>query len=153
MHSKSFVVRKKMANDRAVALISSAPLLLMLLAVMMESGSTKVSASAADVNIYNMMGDAIQVQCSGQGRDLGFRTIPAGQSYGWGFTPSIWWRTRYYCSFSWAQGVEDLRVWDDGGLPGVKQVRPCTHCEWRVYRSGFFRNERGRPPVFIHAWL
>lgn len=144
-----------------VSLIS-APFLLMLLAVMMESGSTTVSASDADVTIYNRVGHTILVQCKGQqgreqGHDLGMRTITDGQSFGWGFSPNNWMRTRYICSFScpWSGGVQNnFSVWDNAaGLAEVEQLRPCTHCVWRVFKDGFYRNERGRPPVFVRAWM
>ena len=123
--------------------------LAMALLVMQEPAS----ASPADVNIYNdISGEDIQVSCfkgSGHGHPLGEKNIPFGHHFGWGFTPSVWGTTKYACQFTWGIRAREFDVWvDDGWI----SVRPCTHCEWRVGREGFFRIGQYGQRLFIHGW-
>ncbi|KAG0553540.1 hypothetical protein M758_12G019400 [Ceratodon purpureus] len=130
------------------------PVLLPILAllVVMEYSATIASASPADVNIWNQVGEWIQIHCQSGDRDLKEMTLVAGQTFGWGFTPNIWGTTLFHCSFRWGTRHQHFDVWTDHGWDGTKR-RPCKHCEWRVRPDGFYRNSVGQPPVLVHPWL
>jgi hypothetical protein len=85
------------------------------------------SASPADVNIYNMLTEAIELHCqSSTGRDLKPMTLQGNSQYfGWGFTPSIWGRTVYSCSFRWGNKYQKFDVWSE-----KNQMYMCTVCGW-----------------------
>ena len=142
-----------------VAIISSAIYLIMLL-LMMESATIAI-ASQASVKIINDVGDPIRVHCKSGDEDFGEKTLVATQSFAWGFTPSIWGRTLYYCSFIWDSQrkiTKNLRVWVDYKLFSSydSDHQPCTHCVWSVAKEGFFRmtsDTREKLPVFESGWL
>jgi hypothetical protein len=112
--------------DMATVTMITAALGRTALLVVMES-AFMASASPADVNIYNMLTMAIELHCqSSTGRDLKPMTLQGNSQYlGWGFTPSIWGRTVYSCSFRWGNKYQKFDVWSE-----KNQMYMCTVCGW-----------------------
>jgi hypothetical protein len=88
-----------------------------------------------------------------------FCTGEFGEHYGWGFSPSVWGTTKYYCIFGWAGRTKEVRVWTESEwLPHWKTIpRPCSHCLWHVKRDGFYRQpndpDKAHASVFYVGWV
>jgi hypothetical protein len=113
--------------------------------------ATTASASKADVNIFNEVGQPIRLHCHSGNNDLGEHELLPGGKYGWGFSPNYFKNTLYWCRFGWGSHTPILDVWKDEGVLG-QRTRPCTHCEWHVRPDGFYRSEAGKTPAWVHGW-
>jgi len=119
--------------------------------VLLAAAATTASASKADVNIFNEVGQPFELHCQSGDTDLGIHELFPGGKYGWGFAPNYLRNTLYWCHFGWGNHQPRIDVWKDTGALGQKS-RPCKHCEWHVRPDGFYRSEAGKPPVWVHGW-
>jgi hypothetical protein len=134
-----------------------------LLAFVVVMGSATV-ATTASVRIYNHIGvnSPIQVHCkSRSGREvIPETTLQNGERVQWGFKPSIWGSTDFYCVFQWgALRYQAFDVWVDAFLDFFQDQRVCNDCVWYVTQDGF-REYKGDEilgtatgsPVARYAW-
>ena len=124
-------------------------LLVSVVVVVMES-SGMAMGSVADVNIYNLVGEAIKLHCKSRDDDFGDKVLQDHQHVGWGFTPNFWGTTVYSCSFAWRGKMQYLDVWNGKCVHCVPCVR---HCVWQVRKDGFWGTEDGHTPfTFVAPW-
>ena len=145
-------------------MISTSVHLVIVVLVFVELASTALS-SQADVNIYHEIqgSDTIQVNCTKGSGYWATHFAPVrlqfGEHYGWGFSPSVWGTTKYYCIFGWEGRTKEVRVWTESEwLPHWKTIpRPCSHCLWHVKRDGVYRQpndaDKAHASVFYVGWV
>ncbi|EOA32049.1 hypothetical protein CARUB_v10015294mg [Capsella rubella] len=112
--------------------------LALLVMIVFVSATTSRAQKRTTVAIHNDLGDGLWLRyhCKSGDDDLGFRSLPPGGSWSFGFKPDIFGRTLFFCRFSW--GKSESHYFDIYKQSRDKEFKEfgCRRCEWKIRKEG-----------------
>ncbi|CAH8260789.1 unnamed protein product [Arabidopsis lyrata] len=99
--------------------------------------SATMSRASTTVVIYNDLGGGLPLRyhCKSGDDDLGDRSLAPGGSWSFGFTPDIFGRTLFFCSFSWGNESHKFDIYKQSRDKEFQEFG-CKKCEWKIRKNG-----------------
>jgi hypothetical protein len=111
-------------------------ILLIILLAFESRAASNGKVTVVIVNVVDVPAKTITVHCKSKDDDLGFHTVPYLGSYQFSFTPNIFLRTLFFCSFTWPGNPHRhyLEIYN-------AKHDNCRECIWKINMNGGCLND------------